>query len=258
MPTPSGPLHVGRAWLLLITAAFIHEARRRGQAAELTLVFDTRVSRYYGRSDAFIAATGEQIIADICRLGITVERVLTNENAAIDDHLWQTERAALAAEFGEDFSRYALPPHSFLDNARLDRQLGVTHLVRGNDRRSYRSNYATCYRALGYAEPTQVYLPLVRDANGVKMAAGSPCRVSELLDAMSLEQLTRRLIETCVERDAQRKFVASSTGLSFDTSCQEWVVGLDRRSREDEKEFESYFVGVPCWTFPAHTRALSA
>jgi len=215
-----------------------------GRAAELVVVFDTRVSRHYGRSQKVIDTTCQEIIADIERLGLSPSRLIFNDEVA-----WDTDRTALMGQLSEEVaSSVSQGPSFFLDNARLDQQLGVTHIVRGSDRRSYRGVYEACYRALGYRPPTQVFLPLVRDGEGVKITANSPYLVNELLDCMTPDQLFGALVEVCVASNGHAPVEGGRTGAMAKLLGEEPDFLLGKYDRV--MSFESRFVGVPRFQVP--------
>ncbi len=200
MPTPSAALHVGHAWLVFVMHALVKAVRREGGEAELVLVLDEINMSADGSFDEEVTKRlGREIIFDLQRLDANPDRVVWNGDGQYAE---LAEAASLDAIALRNWTPGCIrPAEYFLRNALLDAELGVTHVVRGEDRRDFNAIYAECYEKLGCRAPLPGFIPLLRQGAGAaKISASNPYRISALLEKTSADELFCFLAEQCIER----------------------------------------------------------
>ena len=202
MPTPSGRLHVGHAWLLMVMQALAQKATENGAAAELLVVLDG-----IQMADKANANANEALIReDLKLLGLETARVLRNDqppygiaNSVASQLPYNTQAMSHAA---------IRPPYFFLfhnaryilQNAMIDAALGVTHVVRGGDQIYLANTYLTAYNALGVTVPALMYFPLLCNHDGGKISASQIYTVVEVLKYLSPDELFCLLASHSVQR----------------------------------------------------------
>lgn len=200
MPTPSGRLHIGHAWLLFVMQAIGEALRRDGREVEIVLVLDEINSGYARKDTERIRQIGEDIVSDMQQLGIPPDLVLSNGESRFFEAMQDPQIEAIILEKWRP--KCGNPVNYFLHNAILDTRLGITHIVRGDEQRMYREVYEECYRKLGVDIPVLCYIPYVRQPNGQKI--GSPPGayvVQNVLATMSVEELFCLLVGQCIREE---------------------------------------------------------
>ncbi len=202
MPTPGSKLHVGHAWLVFVMHSLVKAIRREGRAAELVLVLDEINMTPNGSFDDKVTKPhGEQILHDMKRLEMGPDRVIWNGDRLFVN---RANDPALSMIALETWNQSCVRPVSyFLHNALLDAHMGITHIIRGEDRREFNGLYEECYRKLGYPAPMHAYMPLLVGAGSAKISASEPYQVSTVLEKTTPDELFCFLVEQCIEQCAE-------------------------------------------------------
>ena len=202
MPTPTGALHVGHAWLIFAMAALVEGLRWAGRVVELVLVLDEINVNPQGTFDPEETERhGRRIVDDMERLGVPPDRAVFNGEAQFVEAAKDPKiRAIEPAAWHSGLDR---PASYFLHNSLLDRHLGITHIIRGDDRREYTELYQECYRKIGCPVPMLGYVALVLRPKGVRISAREPYLVSSVLSRMSAEELFCALVDCCIDGPTQ-------------------------------------------------------
>lgn len=208
MPTPSGPLHVGHSWLLLLMDRLAARARIEGHDADLVFVIDDLTGRHGDdqKHNQLITA----MIDDLHWLGIDCAHIVSNRSypyvSASQAHPMHNVSCDL-------FSPRCLYPahlnsiHSgssyFVKNCIIDAALEVTHIIRGADQLARASAYRTIYEMLEIPAPWLVYLPFVCTADGTKITAGNGYTLQAIREKVSRQELLKGLVLRCLRTEAQ-------------------------------------------------------
>ena len=201
MPTPSAKIHIGHAWLVFVMHSLVKAIRRDGRDAELVLVLDEINMTANGSfNDEVTKQHGGQIIRDMERLEMGPDRVVWNGDGPF---VQRANDPALGTIVLETWAPSCIRPASyFLHNALLDARLGITHIIRGEDRREFNGLYEECYRKIGYPAPWLAYMPLLLQGPGkAKVSASEPYLVSTVLEKTTPDELFCFLVEQCIEGD---------------------------------------------------------
>lgn len=248
MPTPSAALHVGHAWLVFVMHSLVKAVRREGGEAELVLVLDEINMRADGTFDAETSRQhGRDIILDLQRLDLNPDRVFLNGDQ---------EYAERAASSGLDAitiqnipSDCIRPAKYFLRNALLDAELGVTHIIRGEDRREFNEIYAECYEKLGVRAPLSLFIPLLRQGEGAaKISASNPYQASAILEKTLPDELFCFLVGQCIkqcnEGDAEPQPCENRASAEARLLGDDWP-GMLAGEKEATQRFFARFVPEP-------------
>lgn len=212
MPTPSGTLHVGHAWLLILMDTLAARAREDGHEADVVLVWDELTYRHDDPTQR--NAISEEIIQNAAWLGISFARVISNLSYPYElpqTHPMQSvscNRVAPPVLSSSSVSTINSGSSYFLKNCILDAALQVTHVIRGEDQLARASVYATLYELLEIPSPRLVYLPFVRTPEGSKVTARGCYTLTSLKQAVTAEELYGIIVSSCLKNTSvQRDFV---------------------------------------------------
>ena len=180
--------------------SLVKAIRRAGRDAELVLVLDEINMTPDGSFNDDVAKQhGEQIIRDLERLKMGPDRVVCNGDGPFVELANDAAIGTIALETWTP--SHDRPASYFLHNALLDSHLGITHIIRGEDRREFNGIYEECYRKLGYPAPLLAYIPLLLQGSDVaKVSATESYQVSTVLEKATAEELFCFLVEQCVEQ----------------------------------------------------------
>jgi glutamyl/glutaminyl-tRNA synthetase len=195
MPTPSDRLHVGHAWLLFVIDTCVKAMNERGVEAELILVIDRMNWDYTTPDEALTSLYTAGIIEDIRLLGITPHATVVNTEHQLPQDLCSKVNSIALDGWHEDLK---LPCEYYCYNAACDLDLGVTHIIRGDDRKPWNAIYEETYFKLGCAGPHLLYVPVLCDLNGRKISGGTQELISKLLALMSIDELLCGLLAVCL------------------------------------------------------------
>ncbi|MEN6449892.1 MAG: hypothetical protein ABFC96_05310 [Thermoguttaceae bacterium] len=245
MPTPTGRLHVGHAWLLYVMRALGEALDAQGRTSELVLVIDDLNMPYVGRSLDGTRETGEAIIEDMERLGVPPNRVVWNGDFELNDAQAKLQRESIVLQSWRP--ERGLSVGYFLRNAALDSHLGITNIIRGDDLTVYKDLYEESYDKLGITPPILDYIPFVRQPSGEKI--GSHCQeyvIQKVLSCMTLDEMICRLASQGIQRNGDaaspQNLASALLLLSRDTR---WVKTLDQRGDAARQLFLSRFAHAP-------------
>jgi hypothetical protein len=197
MPTPSGPLHLGHAWIIILMDRLATEFRRAGERAELVLMLDVLTNHFFGKSQEMTIQRSERIVNDLKKFGVKFDVIVSNDESPSSIE-FISELAARHA-FQHWKPELQLTPEHYLRIAWLDAQMGITHIVRGTDRLIYDRFYRECYELLGYPAPRLAYVPVLSTDSGSRISAG--CQeylLAHLLETQDKHTLWQLLLSQCV------------------------------------------------------------
>jgi glutamyl/glutaminyl-tRNA synthetase len=197
MPTPSDRLHVGHAWLLFVIDTCVRALNERGIAAELILVIDRMNWNYTSPDEALTSQYTAGILEDVRLLGVAPHAIVVNTEHPLPHNLASKANSITLDGWHADLQ---LPCDYYCYNAACDLDLGITHIIRGDDRMPWNAIYEETYTKLGCMLPQLIYLPVLRDFDGYKISGGTKELVVALLARMSCDDLLRRLLAACLVR----------------------------------------------------------
>ncbi len=197
MPTPSGPLHIGHAWLLFIMDALARRLRQQGHAADLVVIFDDLNAKNQDRNAESISQISSVMIEDLRLLGIPISLAVSNEERAIISEA-EIERMC-SIEMSQQQGPDGQSALNYLQNAWLDHLLGVTHILRGKDREPFSAIYQECYDRLAVRGPDVSFLPLLLNEEH-RITASSPTnQVRHVMSDRTPDDLFCLLVDRCIE-----------------------------------------------------------
>ncbi len=149
MPTPNSKLHVGHAWLIFVMHTLLEAVRREGREAELVLVLDEIGLTPSGSFDGEVTKRcGHEILRAMEQLDMEPDLVIWNGDGQYVQ--WANDPTIHKPELETWDPNWTRPSTYFLYNALLDVHLGITHVIRGEDRREFHDLYEECYQKLGW------------------------------------------------------------------------------------------------------------
>lgn len=234
MPTPSAPLHVGHAWLLLVMDALAAKASEHGHDAGIVLVIDRLMAAgIQGLDETKMTSHADSIIQDVHRLGVRLKEVAFNDREA--QGIERCRRDPGMCDATAALPGCMLPPHYFslcspsyfVGNAILDVAMGITHIVRGADQFHNFGIYRNVYSLLGLTPPMLMYLPLLLNSDLNKISSGCGLLLSELLQRMSSDELFCRLVGCCVKRAEDAAPLSNRQDAAALLLGNEWSFVLD-------------------------------
>jgi hypothetical protein len=245
MPNPlKAGLHLGHAWLLFVMQALRENLQQHGRAVELVLVMDDLLSRRGGNLSEEEWQSGKDTIRDMELLGTPPDRMVWSGDPQFVES-FQQQIHSICLEKWHSGLTCANMPYYFLHNAALDVHLGITHIIRGDDRLEYTELYEECYRKLGGGTPALYYIPVVCQANGKKIDSGSaPHLVRTLLLNNSAEELLCLLVGQCMRHDREADWPCDhSTAMRLLLGDdQPWLTTLDPKDEIGRSRFFERFV----------------
>lgn len=235
MPTPSGPLHAGHAWLLILMDRLAARARAEGHEADLVLVIDELTHRHADEQ------THNQLITnmldDLNWLGIDCAHVVSNRafpyDSATQSHPMRSISCALFAPpclYRPHLNTIHSGSSYFVKNCIIDAALEVTHIIRGADQLARASAYLTVYEMLEVPAPRMVYLPFVCRPDGNKITAGNGYTLQAIREKVSREELFKGLVLCCLRaetQDSAEPWTLRDTEARLLGTDWQWVLGTD-------------------------------
>ena len=205
MPTPSGRLHIGHAWLLIVMHYLVKQAKQAGRQADIVLVFDDLTSLGGGPEERSEKLTN--IMKDAAWLGIEFAKVVGNLSCPYESdvktsmvHCVSCSTVAPASLYPPHLSSLMLGSQYYIKNCIIDAALEVTHIIRGADQLARVAVYKVLYEFLGMPSPRLVYLPFVCRDNCSKISADNTYSVEAVQKHISRDDLVALLVTSCLKR----------------------------------------------------------
>lgn len=236
MPTPSGRLHLGHAWLLIIMDCLIKQARSAGHQADIVLVLDDLTSLAHGAATEGLAEKAKWIIEDAAWLGVEFAEVVSNYSYPYESPSQAKPMRGIPCQTLATPCLY--PTHLnalytgmsyYLKNCVIDAALEITHIIRGADQLARASTYKTLYEFLEMPSPRMVYLPFVHKADGAKIVADGTYSVEAVKKNISRDDILAVLVSQCLKRpdsDINASMVAEEAHRELLGEDWKWILGM--------------------------------
>jgi hypothetical protein len=131
-------------------------------------------------------------------MGVTPDHVVRNdEQSGAESEVDHLSREDVFSDWKKKYDFFA---DHFLNISAWDRKLGITHIVRGNDRLPYDPPYRECYRKLKYLVPNLLYVPVLLNGEGERISFNCP----EYFISNVMQQYGRSVVEKLLLRSCLR------------------------------------------------------
>ncbi|MBN1126604.1 MAG: hypothetical protein JXA82_16475 [Sedimentisphaerales bacterium] len=236
MPTPSGPLHIGHAWLLILMDCLVKRAQQEGRDADIVLVLDELTYRHSDEEKR--QETAKSIIENARWLGIEFSHIVSNYVFPYESSqqpkpmkCHSCNQYAPKTLFTPNLNTIYSGSSYFLKNCAIDAALEITHVIRGEDQLGRASVYTTFYELLEMPSPRLVYLPFVCKADGGKIRATDDYTIDAVQKGLAREAFIPIVISKCIQNvpknpdDANESLSIQEAEKQLFGEDWDWVLG---------------------------------
>lgn len=232
MPTPSCGLHAGHAWLLTLMRELSTKASEAGLTSDIVLVLDDMTAIEQRIDVEQVKANAQGIIEDSKWLGIEYSRIVWNSDYLYPSKLTKypprmqyVRNSTLPSMSNHLFDGVYVCHEYYQKNVLIDAALGVTHIIRGEDQIMRFGIYHAYYEILSMPAPKLLYLPFVLTDTNVKISGhGGPYTISALREKISVEELLRLVIDTCLKTPAEKSETFSQAREKMLSDDWQWIL----------------------------------